>query len=35
MIVKPDVVAPGNKIVSLEAAGSYLADDVPVAARRG
>ena len=25
MLLKPDVVAPGNKIVSLEAAGSYLA----------
>ena len=24
MMLKPDVVAPGNKIVSLEAAGSYL-----------
>jgi len=27
--VKPDVVAPGNKIVSLEAAGSFLADTYP------
>jgi serine protease AprX len=25
LLLKPDVVAPGNKIVSLEAAGSYLA----------
>ena len=24
LAVKPDVVAPGNKIVSLEATGSYL-----------
>ncbi len=29
MLVKPDVVAPGNKIVSLEAAGSYLATTYP------
>src|SRR5687768_12030279 len=29
MLVKPDVVAPGNKIVSLEAAGSYLAKTYP------
>lgn len=29
MILKPDVVAPGNKIVSLEAAGSYLAKTYP------
>ena len=29
MILKPDVVAPGNKIVSLEAAGSYLAQAYP------
>ena len=29
MQVKPDVVAPGNKIVSLEAAGSYLATNYP------
>jgi serine protease AprX len=29
MILKPDVVAPGNKIVSLEAAGSYLARTYP------
>ena len=27
MAVKPDVVAPGNKIVSLEAKGSYLANN--------
>jgi serine protease AprX len=27
--IKPDVVAPGNKIVSLEAAGSYLATRYP------
>jgi serine protease AprX len=27
--LKPDVVAPGNKIVSLEAAGSYLAAQYP------
>ncbi len=27
--LKPDVVAPGNKIVSLEAAGSYLATRYP------
>src|SRR5688500_15195949 len=29
MLVKPDVVAPGNKIVSLEAYGSYLAKTYP------
>jgi serine protease AprX len=29
MLLKPDVVAPGNKIVSLEAAGSYLAATYP------
>ena len=29
MLLKPDVVAPGNKIVSLEAAGSYLASHYP------
>jgi serine protease AprX len=29
MLLKPDVVAPGNKIVSLEAAGSYLAKTYP------
>ena len=29
MGIKPDVVAPGNKIVSLEAAGSYLAKTYP------
>ena len=29
MLLKPDVVAPGNKIVSLEAAGSYLASTYP------
>ena len=29
MLVKPDVVAPGNKIVSLKAAGSYLATTYP------
>jgi serine protease AprX len=29
MMLKPDVVAPGNKIVSLEAAGSYLATKYP------
>jgi serine protease AprX len=29
MMLKPDVVAPGNKIVSLEAAGSYLATRYP------
>ena len=29
MVLKPDVVAPGNKIVSLEAAGSYLATHYP------
>ena len=30
MLLKPDVVAPGNKIVSLEAAGSYLASTYPM-----
>ena len=34
MMLKPDVVAPGNKIVSLEAAGSYLATHYPSTARR-
>jgi serine protease AprX len=29
MMLKPDVAAPGNKIVSLEAAGSYLAAHYP------
>jgi len=29
MMLKPDVVAPGNKIVSLEAAGSYLSRTYP------
>ena len=29
MGMKPDVVAPGNKIVSLEAPGSYLAGKYP------
>jgi serine protease AprX len=29
LAVKPDVVAPGNKIVSLEAPGSYLATSYP------
>jgi serine protease AprX len=29
MMLKPDVVAPGNKIVSLEAAGSYLSTKYP------
>ena len=29
MLLKPDVVAPGNKIVSLEAYGSYLATTYP------
>ena len=29
MGLKPDVVAPGNKIVSLEAAGSYLSTQYP------
>ena len=29
LLVKPDVVAPGNKIVSLKAAGSYLASTYP------
>lgn len=29
LAVKPDVVAPGNKIVSLEASGSYLARAYP------
>ena len=29
MLLKPDVVAPGNKIVSLEAAGSYLSTTYP------
>lgn len=29
MGMKPDVVAPGNKIVSLQAAGSYLASTYP------
>ena len=29
MLLKPDVVAPGNKIVSLEAYGSYLAKTYP------
>ena len=29
MGMKPDVVAPGNKIVSLKAAGSYLAATYP------
>ena len=28
-IVKPDVVAPGNKIISLEAGGSYIATHYP------
>lgn len=29
LLLKPDVVAPGNKIVSLEAAGSYLSRQYP------
>ena len=29
MVLKPDAVAPGNKIVSLEAAGSYLSTQYP------
>ena len=29
MMLKPDLVAPGNKIVSLEAAGSYLSTKYP------
>ena len=29
LLLKPDVVAPGNKIVSLEAAGSHLATTYP------
>ena len=33
MLVKPDVAAPGNKIVSLEANGSYLPTIYPVAAQ--
>lgn len=31
LAVKPDVAAPGNKVVSLEAAGSYLAASYPAA----
>ncbi len=31
LAVKPDVVAPGNKVVSLEAAGSYLRTTYPAA----
>jgi serine protease AprX len=31
MLLKPDVIAPGNKIVSLQAAGSYLASKYPSA----
>jgi serine protease AprX len=31
LAVKPDVVAPGNKVVSLEAYGSYLARTYPAA----
>jgi serine protease AprX len=31
LAVKPDVVAPGNKVVSLEASGSYLARNYPTA----
>jgi serine protease AprX len=30
MAMKPDVLAPGNKIVSLKAAGSYLASQYPL-----
>jgi serine protease AprX len=33
--VKPDVAAPGNKIVSLEASGSYLAGNYPYLHRAG
>jgi len=33
--MKPDVAAPGNKIVSLEAAGSYLATSYPSLHRAG
>jgi serine protease AprX len=33
--MKPDVAAPGNKIVSLEAAGSYLATNYPSLHRAG
>ena len=29
LAVKPDIVAPGNKVVSLESAGSYLASTYP------
>ena len=29
MTLKPDLVAPGNRIVSLEAPGSYLAATYP------
>jgi serine protease AprX len=29
LAVKPDIVAPGNKIVSLEASGSYLSTNYP------
>ena len=32
--VKPDVVAPGTKLVSLEAPGSYLESRVPAVAHR-
>jgi len=28
-VVKPDVVAPGNKVISLEASGSYIATHYP------
>src|SRR5581483_11749472 len=30
LAVKPDIVAPGNKIVSLEASGSYLSTNYSV-----
>jgi serine protease AprX len=35
LAVKPDVVAPGNKIVSLEASGSYLSTTYPFLYRAG
>ncbi len=33
-LIKPDVVAPGNKIVSLEADGGFLATNYSALARR-
>ena len=33
LTVKPDLVAPGNKIISLEAAGTYLAQDLQLPAQ--